>query len=248
MSIESLHLVRLSVRAAAAAAVLATLTGCQAIVSGPSLAQVRVVTASPDVPSLDIYQGNTALTYNLGFGSITSYMPFSPGSYTILANTAGTKQTLTSSKATLNSSAQYTVLIGNVAANLQQVTLLDQSLPAPSGQVALRFISQATRCGAVDIYLVPAGQKLTALTPVATGLVFGSNTGYLTVPAGTYTIDIVAAGTIAVSGTPAIYTGAQVTYSEGAARTIILIDQQPPSTAGLQVITADDVDSPQNTN
>jgi hypothetical protein len=161
MRANPFHLVRRIAGVACVGPLLALLTGCQAMVSGGApLAQVRVITASPDVPALDIYQGSTALTYNLGFGSITSYIPLSAGTYTLLANTAGTHQTLISSKATLAPSAQYTVLIGNVAASLQQITLVDQSQPAPSGQVSLRLIDQATHTGAVDIYLVPAGQRL----------------------------------------------------------------------------------------
>jgi hypothetical protein len=46
----------------------------------------------------------------------------------------------------------------------------------------------------------------------------------------------------------ATYTGAQFNYPAGAARTIILIDQQLVTTPGLQVITADDYDSPTTTN
>jgi hypothetical protein len=142
----------------------------------------------------------------------------------------------------------YTVLIGDVAASLQQVVLTDQSMPAPTGQVSLRFIDQATRISAVDIYLVPSGQTLTTVTPVITGVIFGTNTGYLNIPAGTYTLVMVPTGTVPMSTTVAAYTGAQVTYSPGAARTIVLIDQQLVTTPGLQVITADDFDSPTATS
>jgi hypothetical protein len=241
------HLVRRLARLASVGASI-ILSGCQAMVSGPPLSQVRVVTASPDAPPLDIYQGGNALTFNLGSGTITSYIPLAPGTYTINAEIAGSKQVLSAAKSTFAPFTQYTVLIGNSAANLQQLTLTDQSQPAPAGQVSLRFIDQATRINAVDIYLVPAGQKLTAVTPVVTSVAFGANTGYLNVPTGTYTIVMLPAGTMPVSTTVDIYTGAQVNYPAGAARTIILIDQQLVPTPGLQVITADDFDSPTTTN
>ena len=230
------------------AAFAGVLTGCQGIVGNPSLSQVRIVDASPDSPGLDMYQGADAVAYNLGFGTITSYIPAIPGTYTISANSAGTKQVLSTSKATFGIASQYTVLIGNSAASLQQLVLKDQSQPAPSGQIALRFIDQATRISAVDVYLVPAGQKLTSVTPVYTGLVFNVNTGYLNIPTGTYTLVMVPTGTVPTSETIATYTGTQVTYSSGAARTIILIDQQLITTPGLQVITADDYDSPTATS
>jgi hypothetical protein len=238
------HLVRQSLRLACVASLLGTLSGCQAIVSSPSLSQVRIITASPDAPGLDIYEGTTALTYNLGFGTITSYVPINPGTYTISADTSGTKQVLVSAKGTFAASGQYTVLIGNSAANLQEVILTDQGKAAPSGQISLRFIDQATSVSAMDVYLIPAGQKLTGVTPVFTNLSFPTNTGYLNIPTGTYTLVLVPTGTIPTSTTVATYTGPQVTYTGGSARTIILLDQQLVTTPGLQVITADDYDSP----
>jgi hypothetical protein len=238
------HLVGRSARLTFVAATLSTLSGCQAFVSGPPLSQVRVITASPDAPALDIYQGDNALTFNLGSGTITSYIPVTPGTYTINAEAAGSRQVLSATKATFAPSAQYTVLIGNSAASLQQLTLTDQSQPAPSGQISLRFIDQATRNCAVDIYLVPAGQKLATVTPVLTGIAFGANTGYLNIPTGIYTLVMLPTGTVPNSTAVATYTGAQVTYSAGTARTIILIDQQLVTTPGLHVITANDFDSP----
>jgi hypothetical protein len=244
----SFQFVRRAGRFTAAAAIVASLSGCSGIMGSPSLSQVRIIDASPDAPGLDIYQGNDALAYNLGFGTITSYVPIAPGTYTINADSAGTKQLLSFSKATFAAASQYTVLIGNSAASLQQLILKDQSQPAPSGQIALRFIDQATRLSALDAYLIPAGQKLTAVTPVITGLVFGTNTGYLNIPTGTYTLVLVPTGTIPTSTTIATHAGAQVTYSTGAARTIILIDQQLITTPGLQVITVSDYDSPTATS
>ena len=243
-----IHLVRKAGRFGALASIVAALSGCQGIVNSPTMSQVRIINASPDAPGLDIYQNSTAIAYNLGFGTITSYVPIDPGTYTTTATVAGTKQILSSSKTTFITASQYTVLIGNVAASLQQLTLKDQSQPAPSGQIALRFIDQATRIAAVDIYLIPSGSKLTDVTPLYTNLSFGVNTGYLNIPVGTYSLVMVPTGTIPNSTTVATYTGPQVTYTTGSASTIILIDQQLLTTPGLQVITAPDFVSPTATS
>src|SRR5215468_7424158 len=152
-----LPLLRLRAGKAACSAALiamgALLSGCQGIVNSPTASQVRIINASPDAPGLDIYQNNVAIAYNLGFGTITSYVPIDPGTYTTTANSAGTKQVLSSNKATFVTATQYTILIGNVSASLQQLTLKDQSQPAPSGQISLRFIDQATRVNGLDAYL-----------------------------------------------------------------------------------------------
>jgi hypothetical protein len=242
------HLVRRAGRLAALTVSLGILSGCQAVVTSTPQSHLRIIDTSPDAPGLDFYEGSTALAYNLGFGTLTSYIAYTPGNYTITADTAGSKQILSSSRAILVAATQHTLLIGNSAANLQQLILTDQSHAAPTGQISLRFIDQATRIGPVDIYLVPAGQKLTAVSPLLTGVVFGTNTGYLNIPDGTYTLVMVPTGTIPTSTTVATYTGTQITYAAGVARTIILIDQQLVTTPGLQVITANDFDSPTATN
>lgn len=241
-----IHLVHSAPRAAAAAAALILLTGCGTMVSRAPQPQVRVVTVSPDAPRLDIYQGSNPLAHNLGFGTVTSYIPLSPGSDTIAANTAGTRQLLSVGKTNFASSGQYTVLIGNAAADMQQLTLTDQSQPAPAGEIALRFIDEATRVGATDIYLVPAGQKLTTITPLVTNLPFAGNTGYLNIPTGTYSLVMLPTGTLPSSAIAAPYSGPQVTYSAASAHTVILIDQQLLSTPGFQVITASDFDPATN--
>jgi hypothetical protein len=233
-----------------ATAGLGLLSGCQAVVTSTPQSRVRIIDASPDAGGLDIYEGSSALAYNLGFGTLTSYISFAPGNYTLAADIAGSRQMVSSSKASLVASAQYTVLIGNSAANLQQLVLTDQSQGAPTGQISLRFLDQATRIGAVDIYLVPAGQTMAGVKPLLTGVVFNTNTGYLNVPSGGYSVFIVPTGTTPDSTTVAAYSGTQITYASGAARTIVLIDEQVVTTPapGLQVITADDFDSPTTTS
>ena len=231
-------------RRALALPLLLALSGCQAVQTTTNGAQIRFIDASPDAPGLDFYTGNSALAYNLGFSYVTSYIPMDPGAYTITANTAGSRQVLSSAKATLTGASQYTVLVGNVAANLQQTILKDQTEAAPTGQIDLRFLDQATRIGAIDIYLVPAGQKFTAISPVLTNLNFPTNSGYLAVPTGAYSLVIVPAGTVPTAATVAIYTGPQVTYTAGSATTVVLVDQQLVTTPGVQVISAPDYTSP----
>jgi hypothetical protein len=244
MPAKSFHLDHPTARLIAAVAILGTLTGCQAIVSSAPDAHVRIINATPDAPRLDLYQDSNALAFNLDFGTVTSYIQLAPGAYNITANTAGTRQVLSAAKTTFTTAGQYTVLIGNTAASLQQLILADQSQPAPPGQTALRFINQATRAGAVDIYLVPAGQKVNAVMPLVTGIAFGANTGYVNVPIGTYSLAMLPAATLPPTTTMATYTGPQVTYSAGAARTIILIDPPVVTTPGIRVITANDFDPP----
>jgi hypothetical protein len=231
-------------------AVAAGLAGCQSIAMGAgSTAELRVIDASPDAPAVDAYQNNEALAYNLGFGTVTSYVPVAPGSTTLAADKAGTRQALVAGAASLSTGHQYTAIVGNIDAAMQQTVLLDQSQPAPAGEIEVRLVDQATRAGAVDVYLVPRGGKLAATPPVATSLSFGGNSGYLNLAAGVYELAVVSAGTVPVASTVTLLSGAQIDYASGSVRTVVLIDTPPSAVMpaagtvpGVQAIVAQDFD------
>ncbi len=225
-------------------ALLLSLPGCQSVIGTPVVSQVRLLDASPDASGLDAYQGTAILAYNLGLGTITSYVPLTPGTYNILANQAGTHSQLISATGSFAADAQYTVLIGNSLDALQETILKDQSTASPLGQVNLRFVDQSIRAGALDLYLVPIGSTVVTQKPVVTGVSFNNNTGYLSVPAGTYTLVALPAGTTPTASGNTSYTGAAVAYVPGSASTIVFIDPQLTSTPGVQIVTAADYQPP----
>lgn len=237
------HVKRRACTATFLLAALAPLPGCQSITGSPTTSQVRIVDASPDAGGLDVYQGAAGvLAYNLGLGTITSYVPVTPGNYSILVDASGTRTQLAAQPGTFLNGAQYTVLIGNFSTGIQETILKDQSTPSPSGQLSVRLLDQSTRAGALDLYLIPAGATLLTTKPFQTNVTFGQNTGYLSIAASTYTLIALPTGTVPTATGTTFYTGAAVAYSGGAARTFILIDQQSTSTPGVQVITAADYD------
>lgn len=230
------------------APVLSGLAGCTAVQSTATSTQVRIIDASPDAGGLDIYAGTSALAYNLGFGTISSYVALAPATYTFAADTAGSKQVLTSAKATVVTGKQYTILINNVSADLGATVLTDQAQSAPAGEISLRFLDEATAVSAVDIYLIPSGQTLLEVSAVLTDVAFGSNSGYVNVPSGTYKIVMVPTGTVPTSTTVATYTGSSVGYTSGSATTVILLDQKLLTTPGIQVISTTDYTPPSATS
>src|SRR6187402_1079608 len=224
------------------------MTGCESTTESTPLSQLRIIDASPDSGGVDIYASGNALAYNLGFGTITSYVAVTPGTYAVQVKPAGSATAVISTKATLPATKQFTLLVGNVNASLEGLVLADQSGPAPSGQIALRFLNQATKTGALDIYLVPGSATLLTTSAIAREVVFNANTGYLNVPVGTYKLYILPTGTVAAADTVPMYTGSSVTYPQGSARTIVLLDTQVTATPAVQVITANDYDSPTATS
>jgi hypothetical protein len=244
MRLAKPQLVERTGRVIALALLAAALAGCQGIAGIQPVSEVRVIDVSPDAPALDIYPGppqsTPAVLYNVGFGTVSSYISVAAGASTQAATIAGTQQQLATVRGNFLTGSQYTVLAGNISANLQMTVLKDQSFPAPTGQVALRFLDQATRAVAVDIYLVPPGSSPARVAPIDTGLSYSSNTGYINIPSGTYSIVVLPAGAAPASAAAPLYTGSRMSYPSGSARTILLIDQQPATPSGLQVITADD--------
>jgi hypothetical protein len=239
-----LHLARQTVRAFALALCFAILTGCQSLSSANSSAQVRVIDISPDAPALDIYQGNNAVAYNLSFGTVTSYVPVTPGNSVFTVAPAGSRQTLASIEGTFNAGVLYTVLVNSSAASSQQIVLTDRgqsSVSKASSTPSIRLIHQASRMGAVDVYLVPAGQRIASVSPIVTNLGPGGTTGYLDVPACTCAAVMLPAGTVP-SASMASHIGTQANYGSGTARTLILLDPHPASSSGMQVITTIDSD------
>ena len=219
---------------------LLAVPGCQSITGTAPTSHVRIIDTSPDAPDMDAYQGTAILAYNLGLGTLTSYVPVPPGTYNISADQAGTHSHLTMAGGTFAADAQYTVLIGNSSNALQEWILKDQSTASPLGRVNLRFINQSVQAGGLDLYLVPSGSTVVAQKPLITGVNFNSNTGYLSVPAGTYTLVVLPTGATPTASGSTSYTGAAVAYVPGSASTIVLIDPQLSTTPGVQIITAAD--------
>jgi hypothetical protein len=222
------------------------LAGCQSIMNTQSTAQFRVIDASSEPAGIDIYENGTALTYNMGFGTVTSYIETQPGSHTISATATGTKLPLVSSTQSFPANGSYTVLVGNASMSMSETILQDRNQPAPSGQIALRLLDQAPSLGPVDVYLVPLGQKIATVAPFVSAISPAANTGYLNVSSGTYTVYLLPSGS-ANTGTPRC-NGTAMTVASGSARSLVLIDQALLTTQACSVIVTDDYDSPTATN
>lgn len=229
------------------AGVLFALPGCQSVTGSAPLSQVRIINASPDAGggALDFYMGGSILVNNVGFGYSSAYVPISPGNYNVSADTAGTKQQLVVAGGTFLANSQYSVLVSDYAAALQEVILKDQSIPAPSGDVSIRLIDASYRLGAVDAYLVPTGSTVAQTKLIFPGLTTASAPAYQNVPTNTYTLVILPAGAVpGATTTTALYTGAAVVYPGGAARTFVILDSTVTTTPSVNVMILNDFDLP----
>jgi hypothetical protein len=232
------------------AGVLFALPGCQSVTGSSQLSQVRIINASPDAGggALDFYLGGSILVNNVGFGYSSAYVPISPGNYNVAVDTAGTKQQLIVAGGTFLTNSQYSVLVGDYAANLQEVILKDQSIAAPSNDISIRIVDSSYKLGSVDVYLVPTGSTLAQSKALLTSLTPTSAPFYLNVPTNTYTLVVMPAGVVPGTGSTTLYTGAAVAYPGGSARTIVILDSTVTTVPSVNAMILNDFDLPAEGN
>ena len=153
-------------------------------------AQVRVVHASPGAPAVDVVV-NDALTAFVGtkFGEVREYEALPAGEYNVKVVPSG-MSTPVFIEADLNLfyNRDYTVIAVNFPADITAVVLEDDNRPVSVNKSRVRFFHASPDAPAVDI-AVTGGPVLFAEVE------FTEVGDYVTVPAGTYDLEVRLAGT-----------------------------------------------------
>ncbi|WP_345817528.1 DUF4397 domain-containing protein (plasmid) [Paraburkholderia sp. PREW-6R] len=171
-------------------------------------AQLRVFHASPDAPNVDVYVDGAKVLANVPYSTLSPYLSLPAGKHHIQVNAAGTATTVIDVSLTLGSSDAYTAIAAGFLANIEALLAADDTSPAASGQARLRVIHASPDAGPVDILV--NGQV------VLSNVAFGTISNYLTVPAGTYTVQVNAAGTSTTAITASVTLTSQSNYSAAA--------------------------------
>jgi LPXTG-motif cell wall-anchored protein len=156
-------------------------------------ANLRVGHLSVDAPNVDVYLNDEPVAELQGvpYGTISPYLPVPAGTQNVKVYAAGdTSEPVIEADVDLAAGADYTVgAVGLVedGSLTAQVYEDDNSAPEP-GNGHLRVIHASPDAGPVDVG--PQGGD-----NLVEGLEFPNASDYAPVPAGTYTIDVKAAGT-----------------------------------------------------
>ncbi|HEY3707507.1 MAG TPA: DUF4397 domain-containing protein [Terracidiphilus sp.] len=237
---DALTATRLVAVAAASLVVALGLSACQVVAgfSQPSL--VRVINASYIAPAVNIYVEKTIFASNVGEGFISNYGAAAPSTAALVTVTAATGgATLVSAAVTLKAGAHHSVFLTDNGSTptLYDVSVLeDQSIAAASGHSDFRFLNQAPRTGALDVYMVPTGTTLANSIPICTDIPVGQTCGYVSFASQTVTMVITPTGQI----TPK-YTSTPLGLTGGEVRTVVMVDSQLTSNPPVNVVIADDV-------
>jgi hypothetical protein len=142
--------------------------------------RVRVLHASPDAPNVDVYLDDAkvdALT-DVAFKTISAYLSIPAGTHNVKA--------VIDTDVTFASGQRYTVAATDVVASIVAHVIEDDPAPSSSG-AQLRVVHFSADAPAVDVR--PDGGS-----PIVTALAYPDATGYLDIPAGTYDLEVCAAG------------------------------------------------------
>lgn len=226
--------------AAASLAIAFGLSACQTVASFSQPSLVRVIDASYIAPAVNIYVENSLIAGNIGEGYVSNYGTVSPSTAAQIQVKAATGgKVLVSSAATLNAGAQHSVFLTDNGASPTQYTvtvLQDAQNAAAAGHSSFRFLNEAPRTGAVDVYMLPANTKIADAIPLCTAVAVGSTCGYISFASQTVTMVITPTGVTTTS-----YTSSPLALTGGEVRTVVIIDSQLTSNPPVNVVIANDV-------
>jgi hypothetical protein len=232
---------RLALAAGGSLMIALGLSACENVASYTQPTLVRVIDASYIAPAVDIDVEGTMLAGNIGEGYISGYGTLPASSAAAIKVTAATGgAALVTASATLLAGHQHSVFLtdNGAAPTSYTVTVLeDQQVPAAANHSAFRFINEAPRVGAVDIYMVPSGATLADSIPLYTDLAVGGTAGYISFMSQTVTMVIVPTGL-----TSPKYTSSPLALTGGEVRTVMIIDSQLTSNPPVSALIANDVD------
>lgn len=160
--------------------------------------RVRVMHASPDAPAVDIFVDGTKAVTALAFPNNTGYVSLPAGPHNVkvfVSPSNGTGTPVLEANLTIAAGKDYTVLaVGEVGKNTLALLPLEDNNAAPAaGNAHVRLIHASPDAPAVDVLVSGTTTK------VFSNVAFKGVGTYTPVPAGTYNLDVAAAGTTTVA-------------------------------------------------
>lgn len=154
-------------------------------------ARAMVVHASPDAPGVDLYVDNAKVDSNLTFLENTAYVTVNAGVRNVKVTVTGTTTAVIEAPVPIAANAVYSVFATDSVTTLTPLLLLDTLTTPAAGKAHVRFIHLSPNAPPVDITLESGAV-------VFGNRAFGEYTSFTPLDAGTYTLQVRAAGTTTV--------------------------------------------------
>jgi hypothetical protein len=200
--------------------------------AAPVTGWLRVAHLSPDTPSIDVYlssfDGKTVpfVLHGVHYGDVSTYRSVPAGTYTAAMRLAGASAAaapMLSATATVASGRAYTVAVVGVRAAITARVLSDDLTPPKTGSARIRLIQGSTLAPVVNVRAVSG-------PVVASDVRFATSTGYATVPAGRWTLQVTPK---TGSAQPTVMT---VDMTAGSVNTLLVLDNSNQTGLALKLI------------
>ncbi|MFD1512759.1 DUF4397 domain-containing protein [Halomarina rubra] len=232
-------------------------------------ANIRVAHMSPDAPAVDVYVNNETFLEGAEYGNISEYTEVAPGEYNVSITEAGNQSNVVFAENVTVEAANYTVAaIGEIGENATEpfsvLVLQDGTMDEmmESGNMtengtdmnateteSMNETEDTNASGNASVRIVhaspDAGEESVLVsgtdTALAENVSFGDDPEYVEVPAGEYTLDIVAANdTETVVASVDVTVEADTPYTAFAAGYVM---EDAPADAPFEVFVA--IDDPE---
>ncbi len=161
------------------------LSSAGASAAGP---RVRVIHASPDAPSVDVWADAKPAFTNAPFKGITPYATLTAGAHQFQVVPAGqTTPAVISANLSLAADKDYSIVAAGKLANIAPLVLEDNNAAPAQGKAHVRFVHASPDAPAVDI-AVKGGPI------IFNNIAFKGVGSYTPVDAGTYDLEVRLAG------------------------------------------------------
>jgi len=165
-----------------------------AVAASQSVADVRVIHASPDAPNVDVYvNGEPGVDdppiMDLAFTQATPYIPLPTDTYNFKVTPTGLADPVViDADAEIDGDTFYTIAAVNFLDSIEPLILVDDNTSF-ADMASIRFVHASPDAPAVDIAVADGGPTLFS------DVEFKENGGDVQVPGGSYDLEVLIAGT-----------------------------------------------------
>lgn len=162
------------------------LTSCgKTEVADTTISYVRVVNGSPGLATYNVYlSGNIINAAALPFLGSTSYTSRSSGSYNLRFTSASSTETLFTKDITLNPSTNYSYYLVNKPGQLDGILIRDDVSVSSADKAYIRFVNLSPDAPALDL------TKTGTATSLIANKTYKTASDYITIDAGTISLDV----------------------------------------------------------
>jgi hypothetical protein len=155
---------------------------------------LRLVNATTDYASLDLYTDDTRVTAGVAQDSVGTYASITSGTYTVRLKRADSSTTSLAVSRSLTKDSNNTLVAYSTGGTLRTLNFTDAETAPTSGTAKLRLFNTSTEAGTLDVYLTDVGGSLTDVSATASSIASEQFSAYNEISKGSYRLVVTGAG------------------------------------------------------